>query len=371
MSPRPSAARRALRCAGLLVYAAALLLSVEAAAQVAYRVSYGFWLFRGPGFPGYYNHRLFRKHPWLVGVPAPSARGSHLGITVSHNSLGFRGPEIALAKAPGTVRVVTLGGSTTYGAEVSDDATWPYLLGVELGRPWQVVNLGVPGYTTVEHLIQTAFWLTDLRPDVAVYYEGWNDLRNTHVRGLRPDYSDFHGRSQFDNLALFTLKRWNKLASLHFARVLVAKTLLREPDGEVRVRGTPEALTAAVDARALDLYVRNLRGIAALNRALGIETVFVPQILNDAALTSDRPYDWVPFVRRRDLPAVLAAYNAALERVARETGAGFVAPARHAAFGADDFVDIGHFSPSGSRKFADVLARYLRADRRTRVSSAR
>jgi hypothetical protein len=42
----------------------------------------------------------------------------------------------------------------------------------ELGPGYEVINLGVPGYSTVENLIQTALILPSLNPDVAIFLCG-------------------------------------------------------------------------------------------------------------------------------------------------------------------------------------------------------
>ena len=59
----------------------------------------------------------------------------------------------------------------------------------------------MPGYTTVEHLIQTAFYQDKFGkpPRCAIYYVGWNDLRNAHIPDLDPGYADFHLPSQIDS----------------------------------------------------------------------------------------------------------------------------------------------------------------------------
>ena len=100
--------------------------------------------------------------------------------------------------------MATFGGSTTYDIGAGEGDTWSDRLADALeqgdrGR-FFVVNHGVPGYTTVEHLIQTAFYQTKFgkSPRCAIYYVGWNDLRNAHIPDLDPAYADFHLPSQVD-----------------------------------------------------------------------------------------------------------------------------------------------------------------------------
>ncbi len=118
------------------------------------------------------------------------------GVTISHNSRGLRGPEPREANlGRPVVKVLALGGSTTYGIGVSNGDTWPVRLGEQLGNHFEVINGGTPGYTTAENLIQTALTLQDLKPQIIIYFEGWNDARNFFVADNRPDYSNFHLRT--------------------------------------------------------------------------------------------------------------------------------------------------------------------------------
>lgn len=192
-----------------------LAISVEIASTLAFRVVTGGWHFSSV------PSSVFDPHPYLVGVPRPNARSSHGNVMIGHNSLGFRGKDFSLAKSPGVRRVLAIGGSSTYCTGVNNGETWPARLGDILGSGYEVVNFGVPGYSTVEHVIQTAFCVSHLDADVVLYYIGWNDLRSMHVEGLRPDYAYFHGRSQYGSLHL--PKVWtgpNFASAIFFANLL-------------------------------------------------------------------------------------------------------------------------------------------------------
>ena len=99
--------------------------------------------------------------------------------------------------------VAVFGGSATYDIAVSDEDTWVNRLEQPLGPDdFAVINHGVPGYSTVEHVIQTAFYADafGVRPTCALYYIGWNDIRNAHINDLDPGYARFHLRSLVDGL---------------------------------------------------------------------------------------------------------------------------------------------------------------------------
>ncbi len=105
-----------------------------------------------------------------------------------HNSLGYRGEEIALPKPANEFRIVCLGGSTTYTSGVEDyNLSYPELLEQEiLQRGYanvNVINAGVPGWTSFECLINFQFRVLDLEPDLIIFYEAINDI---HTRLVWP-----------------------------------------------------------------------------------------------------------------------------------------------------------------------------------------
>jgi hypothetical protein len=111
-------------------------------------------------------------------VPVAGFSGGHISV----NSLGFRGPEIAVPKPPGTVRIAFLGASTTWCAEVSsNEHAWPHLVTVELSRAFPTarfdyVNAGVPGFTLESVHKNFVHRVAPLQPDVIVIYEAANNM---------------------------------------------------------------------------------------------------------------------------------------------------------------------------------------------------
>jgi lysophospholipase L1-like esterase len=113
-----------------------------------------------------------------------------------HNALGYRGAEIALPKPAGTVRIVAMGGSTTYGTSVRPDETYPYyleqVLREDYGNPnVEVINAGVFGYTSYQTLANLTFRIVELEPDVVIIYHAGNDVLPREVnpdcyRGVNP-----------------------------------------------------------------------------------------------------------------------------------------------------------------------------------------
>jgi lysophospholipase L1-like esterase len=308
----------------------------------------------------------FQWHALLQAVPIPSLRfASATGLAVSHSSEGTRGRDPAPGELATRNVVATFGGSTTYDIGAGEGDTWSDRLAAALeqgegkGR-FFIVNHGVPGYTTVEHLIQTAFYQTKFgkTPRCAIYYVGWNDLRNAHILDLDPAYADFHLPSQVDSLKvrrvggshvtispLLTMVMRFISANFDTVRYFV------DPYGRDPVTGDDPALDA--------LYERNIRAISAINRQRGVTTIWVGQLHNRAQLSGDGRYGWLPLVRDRDLWPTQQKANALLARTAKEMGDIYV-DVPTASFSDADFVDNGHFSVQGARRFADILAPVVR-----------
>ena len=348
--------KTAIRKLLLLTISALLtLVGIEIAAQAAYRVYKGKWYWSDRARSG---RQMIQPHPWFGATLVPNVSDERNGVRISHNSFRCRGPEFARPKPAGLFRIVTLGGSTTYGTGVSDHQVWQRFLNQELGTGVEVVNMASPGGTTVETFAQSGLLFSEVQPDVAVYYMGWNDARVQHVKNLWPDWSDAHGKymlafgyqtRDFDQpLAIGFLAK--RLLFRYFFGSMEAEKVMGTLDG------TPDAFTDRPDQRALGHYERNLRNIVAVCRKQNIVPVFVPQILNYHVLTSDKPYGWLPFVRDRDLKAIMAAYNERLERVAKEEEVLFAKEVLQQNYPPTDFVDNGHFSEAGNKRFAGALS---------------
>ena len=229
----------------------------------------------------------FEWHPLLQGVPIPSISVDVVGKRVTHSSERTRGPDYVPTELVRKSVVAVFGGSATYDISVGDDDTWANRLEQLLGpAEFAVINHGVPGYSTVEHVVQTAFYADAFRtkPACALYYIGWNDIRNAHIEDLDPAYARYHLRTTVDGLQV---RRFgNAYRSISPLFTLVARFVSSEVDTirPPELRGAPRV---GGDPGLEALYLRNVRSISMINRGRGIRTVWVGQILNVEALTDD------------------------------------------------------------------------------------
>jgi lysophospholipase L1-like esterase len=302
----------------------------------------------------------FRYHPLLQATTIPNFSLS-VPFRIEHDSYGLRGAERNKEKLRQQIVIATLGGSTTYDVLVADGQTWSDVLERKLGEGYAVLNHGVPGYSTVENLIQTLFYLNsyDIKPQCALYYLGWNDIRNAHLPNLDPAYADFHLMSQLDSLQIRKRPEITEISPLGRIIITYMQAWLEIiPTPEDFSRRDPEG---GSDIRLEQIYRSNLEAIAAIDKARGITSIFVGQVLNRAKLQNATRYGWLPLVRDIDVWPLQARFNAILKETADEAGSPELVPSVDA-FQDSDFIDNGHFSPMGAEKFAEMLVPLVRAN---------
>ena len=113
------------------------------------------------------------------------------GNNFSINSLGFRGHKISKKKPDKYLRVIALGGSTTFGVGSSENKyTYPSLLENQLNKnhelpniTFEVINAGVPGSRSINILKLFSNQILKMKADIVLIYSGWNDWNEFYNRG--------------------------------------------------------------------------------------------------------------------------------------------------------------------------------------------
>jgi hypothetical protein len=221
----------------------------------------------------------------------------------------------------------------------------------------------VPGYSTSEHVIQTAFYgdIKGTFPSCAVYYIGWNDVRNAGIAGLDRGYADWHLLNLSRNLKtrrpmnIMTISPTLKLA-LREIGYLVDTVPYPRP------RFDPNAARSDY-ANLKSLFMRNVATIAAINNARNVKTIVVGQMLNRDQLANakDNPkrHEWMPFLLEKDLWNLQAEFNDLLRAGAAKAGYAYI-DADIDKFDSSDFADSGHFTAGGAEKFASRISEEVR-----------
>ena len=124
------------------------------------------WLDSIAGDKDQRTNTIFRFDPELGWDNEPWGK-DHYGLS-STNSMGFRGSrEYAVPKPTGVLRIVCVGDSYTWGADVNDEAPYPAAL-ERLGEGLEAPNLGVSAYGSGQALLRFRRDGIALEPDVAV-----------------------------------------------------------------------------------------------------------------------------------------------------------------------------------------------------------
>ena len=289
----------------------------------------------------------FEPHPFVIAIAHP---GSFAGVTHDANHLRTT---INEGKVAHPRFIYAFGGSTTYDVGNTDANTWPSQLSRLLGPGFAVENFGVPAFSSMESMTQSLFAFRDSPPVCATYYEGWNDLRDSHVKDLAVDYSNFEYRYLYDGLPLSRPPGFLEAYSLTVAYFLS----MFDPPPPAEASGE---ISDQKDLRLSKLYRDNIRLIAAIGKTFGVRVIFIPQILDYARMTGDTTWRGEPFIKAKDMKKLMGLMNQDMAEAAGESQAYFLGTPLSEHWTDADFLDTGHFSRAGALKFARSIGESLR-----------
>lgn len=140
-------------------------------------------------------HTIHLPDAWVWWKVKPSLAAYHvtLGWDQEHDfrlSTDARGYRMTGVEQSGGKRILVVGDSTAFGVGVDDADTWPAklegLLAERGGAAVEVVNAGVPGYSTFQAVRMAEKYGLEVKPDVVIVCAGFNDTANTPA-GELPD----------------------------------------------------------------------------------------------------------------------------------------------------------------------------------------
>lgn len=297
----------------------------------------------------------FRPHPYL-GYCLNEAYRSADGLD-RHNALGFRGAELSRAKPAGVYRIACLGGSSTYTSAVKDwrlsfpDRLQEVLRGRYGREEVEVINAGVPGYTSWESLINLQLRVLDLAPDLIVVYHGTNDV---HARLVPPDRYRRDGtgsRKPWDP----GYRWWDRSAFLHYVGIRLDLSRRNELIHRTRLAYPEEAAnaTAWLDANPPVYFEENLSEMVALARRHGARLVMATWAHNPGK----NDYAALPYYERG-----FEENNEAIRRVAAREDAPVYDFAAEMPLEDRYWADGRHVTEEGARVKAELFAAFIDAE---------
>lgn len=230
------------------------------------------------------NPRIGHEH-------RPNARARLMGVEVVTNSDGLRDREIPVDRAPGTIRILMLGDSLTFGWGIPAERTYSKRLETllrEAGHAVEVINAGVGNYNTameVEYFLERG---VKYRPDIVVLNYFINDAEpmpkyetNILTRNLRA-YVYF--ASRFD-AALRQADVTNRADWQNYYAALYDET--RNSEGLAMMRGAIKRLADYSRANGIRLYVANYPELRMLKN---YPFPFVDDLMREIARTNGLLY---------------------------------------------------------------------------------
>lgn len=301
---------------------------------------------------------LYRPHHYALYNLTPNLATAD---GLRHNHLGLRDAR-ALAPDPMAVRIVFLGGSTTYTIGIPDNRRIftarlekrlnQALAGVLGERRIEVVNAGLPGATSAENLIRLELLVAEIEPDLVVIQHGLNDGWTRAAGDLAPDYANYRRRwapppcwPQGRPLAAGAVA-WLRQRSMVVALAVGGLRLLPVPVVADYVRHPDEHLTMAhLEAAPTSYFARNARSMIAVAHSFGADVLLATMAVAPG---------WDPLPCR-----AVAEHNRVLTEIAAAADVALFDFAAMMDTAPEAMPDGRHVSQEGSDLKADLFATYL------------
>ena len=210
--------------------------------------------------------KLFMKDWRLHWKLRPGVATDFLKVAVRTNRYGFRGAD----PEPGRRVVLCMGDSTPFGWRVEESDSFPVKLQARLdavaksAKTWNVINAGVPGYTSFQLRLQAEQLVARWKPAVLVVCVGNNEAWPVE-----------HSDRQVDAGRALTGRLGAVLSASRFL-VWAAEKLRREAPRPF----IAPALESAVPRVSREEFGENLRAIARAARAANAHLVFLSPPVN-------------------------------------------------------------------------------------------
>ena len=257
----------------------------------------------GPGDPFYAadpRRRTNLADPVLIWRGRPSYAGKWRyvegGATNFYetNAYGFRDDPVVTPKPAGTVRVLDVGDSATWGLNLrSREEDYSDQLERLLGPPrFDVVNAGVVGYSSLQGARLLDLYADELEPDVVTVYLGNNDSSPGGMKDsdrVAAGAGSLHRWLRRNRFYLLALRSLLELRASRFAedRAQLVEELSRKDSEAERDVGSYYRLLARVTP---EQYEENLRQIVRRSRRAGARPILLAVPANLAWPPKVRPF---------------------------------------------------------------------------------
>ncbi len=298
---------------------------------------------------------MFTQHHYLNYVLNPDATIN--GTRQINDKYLIRRSEKLRSRNEIKWRALTLGGSTTFCTGLDREAdTWPHILEQSVrqqcGPDCEVINGGVPGYSTLENFIHYVILLRFLEPDLVILYEGINDVHPRLFGNISPDYSNYRKPWRSHGGGLPAPKP--HLSALYAYRYVYLNKIIL-PAGELGIEAfaskkgpSPAEWPAALQRNSPDIFRSHLDALVRLIRSSGTKVAVIP-----SHFVVRRPTD-VAFIEG------VRGHNLVNREISEKYGLPFAQKiVQPGVFERSDTRDNCHFTVKGSHKMAGLIFDFL------------
>lgn len=295
-----------------------------------------------------------------LGLRIPRAGHRQQGdlVQLSINSLGFRGAEFTKHKPTGVIRIACLGASTTFCAEASsNDMAWPAqlerLLNERHGERFQVINAGVPGYSTDQSAINLRERVLPLDPDLVIVYHGNNDMaHDTRELAIERGIA----KSNREPAVIQFLSRWSLLVNLAYKNIKIATS----GSGQAKLESVPNEITQRFSTQLGEIYGLARGADCRLMVSTFVTKYRANQSADEQASNADVAFYYMPWMTTQLLVNTMERYNQAIVSFAKSTNCWLAEGDEMIPADADHFSDCMHLKDAGCAKMALRLADAMR-----------
>lgn len=342
-------------CLGLIIF----VLVLEVCARIDDVVSYGapFW--------GAYNDEILLQRDSIGKWGKPGARYAKWQL----NSLGYRGPELR----PGSMRIITMGASETFGLYEAPDQEYPRQLERDLNS-WsgkglfQVVNVAFAGETLPTAILRVPEIVEAIHPEYALIYPDLSSYIWMSVKTETAAASESSAPASGQTRMSFDSRLAGRVGNLLKQGLPSAvQNELRKVSMRREIASRHYVVLERLPEDRVEHFRQDLHKLVATLRAHGVEPVLVTHATVFSKPLSES--DHVPLTTWRKIYPMLKEegfldMEQRMNDVIRQTAADEHVPLidadREMPHGPKYFADMVHFTTVGAGVMASILADGLR-----------
>jgi lysophospholipase L1-like esterase len=288
-------------------------------------------------------------------------------ILVEGNSLGFRGPELSDTNS---LKILTVGGSTTRCMYSSNNQTWSYYLANQLDSMYDNIwlnNAGFTGHSTYGHIQLLEQYIINLKPHYILFLVGVNEVERDN-----PDVFALQEKPENKSVKYYIKKLMYKseifALGLNLYRMKQAKEMSLSQAFDFDLAKLADITISKADSTQkmakqkpyLLSYKKRLEKMIKLCTKNNITPVFItqPALLGNFKDVSSGVYlGNKPFQNTNSSTGweVLQRYNSITKKVCTNQNLKCIDLANKLDKNSEFFWDFVHFTPKGNKEVARIV----------------